>query len=201
MARTPSCRRLPAGLPTLIQGHSSRTSRAAHTGTYENGHWRMHLEVQPAGDGGRPPRTRQAGARRVHEDRCDAGIPVVHRLGWCRMQSVIQRRGLRGPVGLRHRCRAGEITWIEAWSDLDGMRPTTADDPWAERPGVPRLSDRIPGLGTPTGWIDLDSEAMRAARSDPDVDDFVVRANDWFDTWSDELAAAGDDMWARGCGW
>jgi len=95
----------------------------------------------------------------------------------------------------------GEITWIEAWSDLDGMRPTTADDPWSERDGAPRLSDRIPGLGTPTGAIDLDSDAMHAARADSDVDDFVVRANDWYPTWSAELAAAGDGMWAEGCGW
>ena len=97
---------------------------------------------------------------------------------------------------------AGEITWIEAWSDVDGLRPTAADDPWAEREGVDRLSTRIPGLGRADGLIDLDGAAMSEARAaDPDVDDFVVRANDWYGTWSAELAAAGPDMWSEGCGW
>lgn len=97
---------------------------------------------------------------------------------------------------------AGEITWIEAWSDLDGLRPTTAEDPWGEHSDIGRLGSRIPGLGTPSGTIVLDSPEMDAARAaDPDVDDFVYRAEDWYTTWSAEWAAAGDDYWANGCGW
>jgi len=86
---------------------------------------------------------------------------------------------------------AGEVTWIEAWSDLDGYRD------------VPRLSGRIPGLGNAEGLIDLDSEAMLAAAAeDSDVQDFVTRANDWRDTWLAELEASdGDAMWEEGCGW
>lgn len=96
----------------------------------------------------------------------------------------------------------GEITFIEAWSDLDGLRPTTAEDPWGEAGDIGRLSTRIPGLGTSTGLIDLDGAAMtEAAAADPDVADFVTRANDWYDTWLAELEAAGDDLWERGCGW
>ena len=98
---------------------------------------------------------------------------------------------------------AGEMTWIEAWSDLDGMRPMDADaDPWAEAEDVPRLSSRIPGLGNPDGRIDLNGPAMNeAASADADVADFQVRANDWLETWLEEEEAAGDDMWTRGCGW
>lgn len=86
---------------------------------------------------------------------------------------------------------AGEVTWIEAWSDLDGYRD------------VPRLSGRIPGLGNAEGRIDLESEAMlAAAEEDEDVADFVTRANDWRDTWLAELEdSGGDAMWEEGCGW
>lgn len=96
----------------------------------------------------------------------------------------------------------GEITFIEAWSDLDGMRPQAEGDRWAEAPGVSRLSARIPGLGTSAGLIDLDGSAMQAAAStDPDVADFVTRAKDWYATWLVEYQSAGDDLWERGCGW
>lgn len=98
---------------------------------------------------------------------------------------------------------AGEMTFIEAWSDLPGMLPMDdGADPWAEGEDVSRLSTRIPGLGNADGRIDLDSQWMLdAAAEDPDVEDFVTRANDWYATWSDELDAAGDDLWERGCGW
>lgn len=98
---------------------------------------------------------------------------------------------------------AGEITWIEAWSDLPGFLPMDkATDPWAEGEDVDRLSTRIPGLGNAEGRIDLNGEAMNAAaRADEDIADFQVRANDWYPTWSEEVAAAGDAMWTVGCGW
>jgi hypothetical protein len=96
---------------------------------------------------------------------------------------------------------AGEITWIEAWSDVDGLRPTASGDPWGEE-GIERLSARIPGLGDPEGRIDLNSPRMTAALvADPDVADFVARARDWHAAWIEEYAAAGDDMWEVGCGW
>ena len=98
---------------------------------------------------------------------------------------------------------AGEITWIEAWSDLPGFMPMNdTADPWAEGDDVQRLSSRIPGLGAGDGTLDLESPAMiSAAASDPDVADFKTRASDFFATWSAELAAAGDEMWVEGCGW
>lgn len=97
---------------------------------------------------------------------------------------------------------AGETTFIEAWSDQPGMSPATPDDPWAERADAARLSTRVPGLGGPEGRIDLDGDAMRAAAAaDPDLADLVVRAEDFFGTWSAELAASGDALWEEGCGW
>lgn len=98
---------------------------------------------------------------------------------------------------------AGEITWIEAWSDQPDLLPMDGDaDPWAEGEGVTRLSTRIPGLGNAEGRIDLHGEAMTAAaEDDPDVADFVRRADDWYATWSAEVEAAGDSLWPVGCGW
>lgn len=96
----------------------------------------------------------------------------------------------------------GEMTWIEAWSDVDGLRPMKAGDRWAESDDIGRLATRIPGLGKPSGRIKLDGDAMLlAAKDDADVAEFVERANDWFDTWWAEYNAAGDDYWDRGCGW
>ncbi len=97
----------------------------------------------------------------------------------------------------------GEMTFIEAWSDQPGFLPMSdAADRWAEGPGVRRLSTKIPGLGSPTGSIDLDSEAMqRAASEDPEVADFVRRANDFWPSWLEANEEAGPDYFARGCGW
>ena len=40
-----------------------------------------------------------------------------------------------------------------------------------------------------------------AAAQDEDVADFVTRAEDWYETWLAEYAAAGGDLWEVGCGW
>lgn len=98
---------------------------------------------------------------------------------------------------------AGEITWIEAWSDQPGLLPMDGEaDPWAEGENVNRLSSRIPGLGNAQGLIDLNGPAMAAAaKRDADIADFVRRANDWYPTWAAEFVAAGDSMWRVGCGW
>ena len=97
----------------------------------------------------------------------------------------------------------GETTFIEAWSDQPGLLPTSdSGDRWAEGPEVKRLSTKIPGLGNATGLIDLSSEAMqRAASADPEVADFVRRAEDFWPTWLQALDDAGPDYFARGCGW
>jgi hypothetical protein len=97
---------------------------------------------------------------------------------------------------------AGEVTFIEAWSDLPGMLPMDDSDEWAEGDTVDRLSTRIPGLGSAEGRVDLSSSALaEAAAEDDDVADFVARATDWRAAWVEELEGAGDDLWERGCGW
>lgn len=98
---------------------------------------------------------------------------------------------------------AGEVTFVEAWSDLPDMLPTEdAADPWAEAEDVHRLSTRVPGLGSTTGQIDPTGAAMaEAAASDAELADFVDRTQDFWGTWNDAYADAGDDLYARGCGW
>lgn len=98
---------------------------------------------------------------------------------------------------------AGQMTFIEAWSDQPGLLPMPDEaDRWAEGSDVRRLSTRIPGLGSPTGLIDLDSEAMqRAASEDPEIADFVRRAEDFWPAWLQAADEAGPDYFARGCGW
>ena len=97
----------------------------------------------------------------------------------------------------------GEMTFIEAWSDQPGLLPTSdPGDRWAEGPDVRRLSTKIPGLGNAMGLIDLSSDAMqRAASEDPEIADFVRRAEDFWPSWLQALEDAGPDYFARGCGW
>lgn len=97
----------------------------------------------------------------------------------------------------------GEITFIEAWSDLDGYRPQDREnDFWAEAADVNRLSTRIPGLGNSAGLIDIQGKAMlEAAEADPDIADFIYRANDWQTTWMEEYSLMIETMWQEGCGW
>lgn len=97
---------------------------------------------------------------------------------------------------------AGEMTFIEAWSDVDGLRPTSADDRFGESPDFPRLSTRVPGLGRADGLVDPESAALiAAAESDPDLASFRARALDFWGTWGAEYRAAPPDFFARGCGW
>lgn len=98
---------------------------------------------------------------------------------------------------------AGEMTFIEAWSDLPGLRPTSDDDRWGEASDFERLSTRVPGLGNREGQISPRSKWMRdASAQDPDVADFAMRvADDWWDHWFDALMAADENFFAQGCGW
>ena len=97
----------------------------------------------------------------------------------------------------------GEMTFIEAWSDLQGLLPMSdAGDRWAEGADVHRLSTKVPGLGNENGRIDPDASWMKkAAARDPEIADFAKRARDQWNYWLKELEAAGDDLYKRGCGW
>ena len=96
---------------------------------------------------------------------------------------------------------AGEMTFIEAWTDAPGFLPMADPaDRWGEGPGVNRLSSRIPGLGSADGRIDLEGAAMREAASrDAGVGDFVTRAKDPVVWWVIALIEAGPDLFERGC--
>ena len=96
----------------------------------------------------------------------------------------------------------GEITFIEAWSDVDGLRPQREDDRWAEENSIYRLSTKIPGLGNTDGKIDINSLAMNdAASENSDISDFVYRAHNWQETWLEEYSNSDETMWSVGCGW
>ena len=58
---------------------------------------------------------------------------------------------------------AGEISFIEAWSDHPSYLPMDMRDYWAEGPGVKRLSTAVPGLGRSDGLINPNSKTMWAA--------------------------------------
>jgi hypothetical protein len=103
---------------------------------------------------------------------------------------------------------AGEITFIEAWSDLPEHLPMddAVADPWGEGPGVRRLSTRVPGLGTATGAVDPQSDAMQAAAAaDPDVAELARRMQSFWTSWLREFNAIGamgeGDIYGPGCGW
>jgi hypothetical protein len=98
---------------------------------------------------------------------------------------------------------AGEMTFIEAWSDMPDRLPfTDSEDRWAQGSTVNRISTRIPGLGSVDGRIDLEAEWMLSvAAEDELVADFVRRAGDFWGTWFEELANASDGFFAIGCGW
>jgi hypothetical protein len=98
---------------------------------------------------------------------------------------------------------AGRMTFIEAWSDLPGLRPQTdAADPFGERGTFYRLSTRVPGLGHGDARLDLAGPFMAAAAAaDPHVADFATRAADWQAHWIATYEAAPADFFARGCGW
>jgi hypothetical protein len=96
----------------------------------------------------------------------------------------------------------GEMTFIEAWSDLPDLSPRDADGGWAETGAFRRLSTRVPGLGNETGRIDpVGTWMQQAAIEDPDVADFAMRATDWWTWLFDAFFSAPKDFFAVGCGW
>ena len=96
----------------------------------------------------------------------------------------------------------GQMTFIEAWSDLPGLVPLAPDDPFAESTDFPRLSTRIPGLGNESGRIDPGSIWMeQAAAADPEIADFALRTTDWWTWWMDAVNNADENYFAKGCGW
>jgi hypothetical protein len=95
----------------------------------------------------------------------------------------------------------GEMTFIEAWSDIPGLLPDSdPGDYWAEDADVHRLSTKVPGLGNADGLLNLDGECMQeAANADPDVADFLARAKNPVRSWIKEFLTYGKNMMSLGC--
>ncbi len=94
---------------------------------------------------------------------------------------------------------AGEITFIEAWTDAPGWLPMSEQDYWAEGEGVDRLATRVPGLGNAEGRIDLEAAWMEeVAAKDADVAEFVRRAKRPYAAWLNEMVAHPVEV-AQGC--
>lgn len=125
----------------------------------------------------------------------------VQPFGRCHM--VFDYEGLPCPIYEEFTFNdAGQMTFIEAWSDFAPFLPT--DDPadrWAEGAGVRRLSTKVPGLGNAEGLIDLAAPWMEeAASADPDVAEFVRRAREPWATWIAEVVRNLDtDLKTVGC--
>lgn len=63
----------------------------------------------------------------------------------------------------------GEMTFIEAWSDVRGYLPMDEElDPWAQGENVYRLSTKVPGLGSWNGKVNR-KHLKRHAKWDKDL--------------------------------
>lgn len=96
----------------------------------------------------------------------------------------------------------GRMSFIEAWSDLPEYLPQSDEDRWADAADYPRLSTRVPGLGSSTGVLLFEGETVEAfVAADAELLDLQARTEDFWPTWRDALLDAPDDFFARGCGW
>ena len=81
----------------------------------------------------------------------------------------------------------GEISFIEAWTDTPALSPIQGEnDFWAQRPGVKRLSTKVPGLGASGGISDL-TALSRLKLTDPDLIDLQKRLKSPVFYWFREL--------------
>jgi hypothetical protein len=96
----------------------------------------------------------------------------------------------------------GEMTWIEAWSNLPGLLPQSEDDRWAESEDYPRLGGRVPGLGQTMGEFDWMNEFVtQEIEGDEELADFIMRTTNWRMYWLETFTQAPTDFFAMGCGW
>ena len=90
---------------------------------------------------------------------------------------------------------AGEITFIEAWSDYPSLLPMAKNDYWAEGDSVNRLSTRVPGLGNATGRINPKAQWMKnAAVNDTVLADLLNRIKHPISTYMRELKMQRKEM-------
>ncbi len=111
---------------------------------------------------------------------------------FCRCRVWFEYLGIKKPVKIYEEFTfndSGEMTFIEAWTDEVGLLPMDAAfDPWGEKKEVKRLSTRIPGLGTPSGFIGVsDRHLKNLATKDNDLKDLTLRLESPIYYWFKEL--------------
>ena len=114
---------------------------------------------------------------------------------FCRCRVWFEYLGIKKPVKIYEEFTfndSGEMTFIEAWTDEVGLLPMDAAlDPWGESEGVDRLSTRIPGLGTPHGFIDVaDRNFKYLVAKDATLQDLSLRLESPIYYWFKELFRA-----------
>ena len=80
---------------------------------------------------------------------------------------------------------AGEITFVEAWSDELDLLPMEPQDYWAEGDNVRRMSTKIPGLGTESGRYNKEL-IKELAKKDFEVAFFLKRLKNPLFYWLKE---------------
>jgi len=103
----------------------------------------------------------------------------------------------------------GEITFIEAWSDYESTLPPgmnagndsswTTDEYWAMQSGINRLSIKVPGLGTASGDLLINSPYMKIAiANDIDVAEMARRIKNPVRTYLQQLVLHSTEL-KHGC--
>lgn len=81
---------------------------------------------------------------------------------------------------------SGEINFIEAWSDIEGLRPMNPEtDYWAEGDNISRLSTKVPGLGSKKGKVNR-RHLRKLAKQDTDLKNLRKRLRFTIFFWTKE---------------
>lgn len=119
---------------------------------------------------------------------------------FCRCHVIFDYSGTKCPIYEEFTFNdQGEITFIEAWSDYPSLIPMDTSDYWAESPNVYRLANKVPGLGSKYGKININAPWMlEAAEQDEYLKDLIYRINDPVKTWLQQLIDHQEEL-ENGC--
>lgn len=82
--------------------------------------------------------------------------------------------------------KKGEITFVEAWSDLPNLLPMDpSTDYWAQAQNINRLSTKVPGLGSPSGKINR-RQLKKLSKKDEDLKNLRKRLRFTIFFWTKE---------------
>jgi len=126
---------------------------------------------------------------------------------FCRCHVVFNYSGMTCPIYEEFTFNdAGEITFIEAWSDFPSLLPMGpgADGIWDESEywalnDAKRLATKVPGLGSATGKIAIGTICMdEAAELDADIAELLKRLNRPAFYWFKQLFTHFEEL-ENGC--